>query len=218
MVPPAPASDRKDAGWQQTYDRIAGSYDWQLRLFTLLIEAWEPRERRKLVQRLNLRQGQSVLEVSVGTGSNLHLLMEAVGTGKIVGLDLSQGMLAQCRRKMVRLGIGAPIVRGEAAHLPVADESFDAALHYGGINEFGDKKLAMDEMVRVVKPGGAVVIGDEGLPPDKRNTLRSRLLLRFNPLFAHEPPMDMLPAGLMDVKLEWFWGGAFWMIVGHKRP
>src|SRR3990172_9246346 len=100
-----------------------------------------------MVRRLRLRPDDRVLEVSVGTGSNLPLMAETVGrAGRLVGLDISRGMMRQAQGKLRRRRLRADLVEGEAAALPFADGSFDAVLHFGGMNEFGDIPGAVREM------------------------------------------------------------------------
>lgn len=79
-----------------------------------------------------------MLEICVGTGTNLPLIAEKFPGVRIVGLDISRGMLGVCQRK-IRGVVRADLVEGEAAHLPFADGAFDAVFHHGGIAEFGDK-------------------------------------------------------------------------------
>ena len=166
-----------------------------------------------MVSRLELEPGQRVLEVSVGTGSNLPLMAECVGSdGTLVGLDISVGMLRQCEKKAQRRRLSTDLIEGEAAHLPFADDAFDAALQFGGINEFGDKQRAIEEMMRVAKPGAKIVIGDEGLNPDKPTSLRNRLLSRLSPLYEHKPPTDLLPPEAKDVHMVWFRAGRCYLI------
>ncbi len=166
-----------------------------------------------MVDRLALRPGQRVLEVSVGTGSNLPFMAEAVGgEGRLVGLDISRGMLRECEKKLRRKRLEADLIEGEAAHLPLADEAFDAVLHFGGINEFGEKRQAIDEMVRVAKPGARIVIGDEGLNLNKRVSLRMKLVSKLIPLYSHAPPSDLLPSKAEDVRVTWFRGDACYLM------
>jgi len=193
--------------WRDHYDRIARAYDWRERIWSLLWGISDTKERRKLVGTLQLKPGQRLLEVSVGTGSNLPLAAEGVGpTGRLVGLDISIGMLMQCQRKVARHRLSVDLIEGEAAQLPVADSAFDAVLHFGAISYFDDKhkKMAIDEMVRVTIPGGRIVISDVGLPPDKRKSLRSRLRLRVNPRHADLPPMELIPPDAKELSLTWY--------------
>ena len=198
------------------YDRRARWYNLSNRLAALLRGTSPTRERRKPVRRLNLKPGDRVLEVSVGTGTNLPLIDRRMkGSGTIVGLDISRGMLAYCERRM-RGRVSFELVEGEAAHLPFADGAFDAVFHHGGLAEFGDRGAAIAEMFRVVKPGGRVVVCDVGVPDDGRVSLVNRLLLRFQPEYNQPPPMDLVPGEAEDVRLRWYFAGAWYMIVFSK--
>jgi len=116
------------------------------------------------------------------------------------------------RRKPVRrLGLEP------AAHLPFADGKFDAVLHHGGFAEFGNKRGALAEMMRVVKPAGKVVVCDAGIPEDRQISLVNRLILFTQPEYKVPPPMDLLPAGAQDVRLSWYFRGG-WYIIEFYRP
>ncbi len=195
------------------YQRRAPLYDWANRVASLLRGASDLRERRKTVRHLNLEPGQRVLEVSVGTGTNVPLMAERLGPdGRIVGLDISPAMLARCRDKLRRHRVQADLVLGEAAHLPFPDDAFDAVFHHGGIAEFGDTRGAIEEMFRVACPGAGVVICDVGVPADRPLSLVNCFLLRFQPAYDKPPPIDLVPSAARDVKLHWYRGGAWYMI------
>jgi ubiquinone/menaquinone biosynthesis C-methylase UbiE len=199
------------------YQRRARLYDWSNRVAAFLRGASPTRERRKAVRRLRLKPGDRVLEVSVGTGTNVPLMAAETGaTAWLVGLDISRAMLDVCRAKSTRLGIATTLVEGEAAHLPFADSSFDAVLHHGGLAEFGDKGSAIAEMFRVVRSGGRVVICDVGLPEDGRVSLVNRLLLLLQPEYNQPPPMHLVPPSARDVHLRWYFRGAWYMIESTK--
>lgn len=144
-----------DAKFLKQYERIASSYDRTLRLMLLLLGIWEPRARRRdLIAPLELKRGAWVLEVGTGTGSNLLIIAKKIGkSGKLFALDLSPGMLAIAREKLAKKRLEAEFFLGNGAYLPYKDDMFDAVLHFGGINAFGEKGRAIAEMVRVAKPG-----------------------------------------------------------------
>lgn len=85
-----------DAKFLKQYERIAASYDRTVRLMLLLLGIWEPRTRRRdLVAPLELKPGDCVLEVGVGTGSNLMIIAEQIGKGgKLFAHDLSPGRIS----------------------------------------------------------------------------------------------------------------------------
>ncbi len=114
--------------------------------------------------------------------------------------------------------LGLELVEGEAAHLPFTGHAFDAVLHHGGIAEFGDKKGAIQEMMRVAKPGAKIVICDPGIPPDRRLPLVSRLLLRLSPpAYASEPPLALIPPQAEATSITWFRGNA-WYLIDFVNP
>jgi len=195
-------------------------YDWWARFYdgTNWFAAWirgasDSGERRKAVERLGLAPGMRVLEVSCGTGTNLGLLRDGVGEeGVVVGLDISAGMIERCRRKLRRYRLKARLVLGDAARLPFRGGAFDAVFHHGGIAEFPDKRTAIAEMVRVVRPGGKVVICDPGLPPDRPARWINRQLLKLQPAYAAPPPVRLLPSQAQNVRVSWIRGDAWYMI------
>ena len=195
------------------YEGRARWYDWANRIAALLRGVSGIGERRKAVRHLGLTPGDRVLEVSVGTGTNLPLIAEHVGpTGHLMGLDISPAMLARCQKKMRGEGLEVDLVEGEAAHLPFADRAFDAVFHHGGIAEFSDRQGAIAEMMRVAKPGAKVVVCDVGVPSDRKLGLTSRLLLKLQPIYDQPPPIDLIPRQAKDVRLSWFHGDAWYMI------
>jgi ubiquinone/menaquinone biosynthesis C-methylase UbiE len=195
------------------YDWWAPFYDGMNWLAARIRGASDTEERRKAVGRLALSAGMQVLEVSCGTGSNLPYLREGVGDdGRVVGLDLSAGMLARCRRKLRRKDDYADLILGDAARLPFGDGSFDAVFHHGGIAEFPNKRAAIAEMARVVKQGGKVVICDPGLPPDRPARWINRQLLKLQPAYAAPPPVRHLPPQAQKVQVSWIRGDAWYML------
>ena len=200
------------------YERRARIYDLSNRVAALLRGASPTRERRKAVRRLRAKPGDRVLEVSVGTGTNLPLLsQETGGAAHLVGLDISRGMLSVCARKLARKAVASELIEGDASRLPFSEGSFDAVFHHGGIAEFGDRKAAINEMWRVVKRGGRVVVCDVGVPTDRRLSLVNRLLLRLQPEYNKPPPLEEVPPDAADVRLSWYFGGS-WYLIEFTKP
>jgi len=100
----------------------------------------------------------------------------------------------------------------DAQRLPFPDNFFDAAFHFGGINLFGDIRLAIGEMERVARPGGRVLFGDESIAPWLRNTEYGRIGIKNNTLWNAPTPIDMLPRNAVDVHLSWVLGNCFYVI------
>lgn len=204
-----------DRDFQRQYtEKDARSYDRMVRLLSLLLGCWGPRERRKIVDLLDLRPGMRVLEVSVGTGANLPFLAQQVGPeGCLYGLDLSADMLGTARKRASAVGCPVHLVRGNAVHLPFVDRVFDAVLHFGGVNLFGDRARALAEMVRVAKPGATLVVGDEGMSEALRSGWLGRRLGKMNSLYRFRPPFHLLPWDRIEnVQLHWVWREVFWLL------
>jgi len=194
-------NDRK---WMEFYDRSASSY---FKLFHRIIPALtlgaEGRARRGWVDLLELKRGDAVLDVATGTGRNIPYLISKVGSeGVVYGVDISLGMLRYAA-EVARKKRNVVLIRANASHLPFRDDCFDAVLHVGGINTFEEKELAIKEIFRVAKSGAKIVVVDEGLDPKMRNTLRGRILLRSNALYASMPPVEEFKKLASEVSVEW---------------
>lgn len=116
-----------------------------------LFEPWAP----SLVAAAQLEEGKRVLDVACGTGALTIQAAKAVEPdGTAVGLDLNPGMLAVARRK-------APHIdwrQAPAEKLPFASASFDAVVSQFGLMFFQDRTAALEEMWRVLRPGGRLAI------------------------------------------------------------
>jgi ubiquinone/menaquinone biosynthesis C-methylase UbiE len=211
-----------DAEFQHKYDAGAETYDSNLAWLFQAFSTDELELRRWMVDLLDLEAGARVLDVGCGTGKDSLLMLDRIGpTGMLYAQDLSIGMLRVARTKLNGAQAEVEYFQTNASYLPFSDGEFDAAFHFGGINEFGEVARALREMTRVVKVGGKVVVGDEGIAPWLRRRLSGRILVRANPLYAHRPPLERLPENARDVRLHWILGNAFYVIdyrVGDGPP
>jgi SAM-dependent methyltransferase len=109
---------------------------------------------------LGVTEGARVLDVGCGVGGDVRAIAELVGkTGRVVGLDFSEGFVAEARRQSG----DHPMVeyrQGDAHALPFADDSFDAARSERVFQHLAEPAVALAEMRRVTRPGGRVVVTD----------------------------------------------------------
>jgi ubiquinone/menaquinone biosynthesis C-methylase UbiE len=201
--------------FRKLYDWTAIFYDVQSQIYAFLSRQNLKTLRSGFLAELDVRAGDRVLEVSVGTGLNLPLLPPGI---EFYGLDLSWGMLRKCRWNLRRWKLPARLFCGEAEHLPFRENSFDVVFQLGGINFFSDKGQAIREMVRVAKPGTRLLISDENekqirelyqkLPVLGRRLWRERQ--------AAGPPMDLLPAEVREVTVREHGDGRFYTLTFRK--
>ena len=214
LLPPGDLAG-KDSRWKGFYDRMAPFYDWNERAGGRLLGVHTLEERAGIIDRLHLRPGMRVLEVSPGPGVYQALLYERIGPdGELAELDLSAGMLRQCRRRARRAGREPLLVQGNGSRLPFADDAFDAVFHFGGVKLFSEPERALAEFVRVARPGATVAWGDEGFGEGAPTGWRRRTLERMNPGFLE--PQPPLPDGLEDAVTHEVMNGCAWLTVARK--
>jgi demethylmenaquinone methyltransferase / 2-methoxy-6-polyprenyl-1,4-benzoquinol methylase len=135
------------------FDAIAGVYDV---MNTVMTAGLHHRWRERAAEMACLRPGDRALDVATGTGDlALELARRTGPTGEVVGSDFSEAMLARARSKA---GGGVRFELGDALALPYPDSTFDAATVGFGARNFSDLGRGLREMVRVVRPGGRVVV------------------------------------------------------------
>jgi demethylmenaquinone methyltransferase / 2-methoxy-6-polyprenyl-1,4-benzoquinol methylase len=138
------------------FDSVAARYDLMNDLMSGgLHRLWK----RFAVARSGVRPGQRVLDVAGGSGDLTRLLAKRVGTsGQIVLTDINASMLWRGRDRLVDGGIVVPAVQCDAERLPFAGGYFDCACIGFGLRNVTRKAQALQEMVRVLRPGGCVLV------------------------------------------------------------
>lgn len=158
---------------------------------------------------LDVRAGQHVLEVGCGTGDLLSLLARLVGRdGRVVGVDKSEVMIDEARRRSSAAAVPVECMVGDANRLDFAAGSFDRCFTSAVLQHLPDPAGALAEMVRVVRPGGRVAVTEHDwetqiIASDQPASIR-RLLNFFCDEIRHGQVGRQLPGlfhalGLRDV-------------------
>ncbi|HOX05044.1 MAG TPA: methyltransferase domain-containing protein [Planctomycetota bacterium] len=148
-----------------TLDHAAGLYDWLAPLMTLGLEG---RLHRRLIAGLRLDRPMAVLDIGCGTGSltlDLHGAMPAGDGSRVLGIDAAEAMIAVAGRK-VRGRAGLEFRAALAEELPCAPESFDraASAFFFHHVHYRLKRRILEELWRVLRPGGRAAIIDVDTP------------------------------------------------------
>jgi ubiquinone/menaquinone biosynthesis C-methylase UbiE/uncharacterized protein YbaR (Trm112 family) len=166
--------------------------------------------RREVIDRLDIKPGARVLETGIGAGDNLPYLYEMHEPGEYFGMDIQQQMIKLFRKNLEKWKLEANICHADAELLPYRDESFDSVFHLGAINLFSDKKKAIDEMIRVARPGTKIVIADES---EKANRLLKLVMGKQGEVI---PPVDLVPSEMENIRLHDIWKGYGYLIEFRK--
>jgi SAM-dependent methyltransferase len=137
--------------------------------------------RKRALEVLDLKPGERVLIVGVGTGADLPLLPEGID---VTGVDLSPEMLAKARLKPVSNLSSVKLVEGDAQTLLVDEASFDAVILNLILSVIPDGNACLRSALRALKPGGRAVIFDKFLPEGKPVSPVRRFVNLFSTLFG----------------------------------
>jgi phosphatidylethanolamine/phosphatidyl-N-methylethanolamine N-methyltransferase len=142
-------ADKATDQTRSRYNRVAPLYD----LMEVPVERWAfSRWRTRLWSQV---EGKRILEVGVGTGKNIPYYPEGL---QVTAVDLSEEMLARARRRAQKLGVEVDLRQMDAQRLEFPDAVFDAALATFVFCSVPDPVAGLRELIRVVKPGGQVLL------------------------------------------------------------
>jgi ubiquinone/menaquinone biosynthesis C-methylase UbiE len=125
-----------------------------------IVPAWMGEWAQALANVAGVEKGQRVLDLACGTGVVARKAARLVGpSGKVVGLDVNEGMLHMARQLAEQKGIaGIDWRQGEASDIPFSERAFDVVLCQQGLQYFPDRQTALREMARVLVPGGQLAL------------------------------------------------------------
>ena len=144
------------------FDNISEDYDGLNRVISLGIDvSW----RKKVVKLVGENNPQQILDIATGTG-DLALMMSQLNPEKIVGLDISEGMLQVGRQKVSKANLSDKIemIVGDSENIPFPDNTFDAITVSFGVRNFENLDKGLTEILRVLKPAGKFVVLETSNP------------------------------------------------------
>jgi len=147
---------------EQMFDNISGNYDGLNRVISFGIDAkWK----KKILKIIASKNPKNILDIATGTG-DMAILMSQTKAEKIIGLDISAGMLEVGRKKIAAKNLSDKIemIQGDSENLPFENDSFDAITVAYGIRNFETLEKGLAEILRVLKPNGIFIILETSNP------------------------------------------------------
>ncbi|SMC32600.1 bifunctional demethylmenaquinone methyltransferase/2-methoxy-6-polyprenyl-1,4-benzoquinol methylase UbiE [Cellulophaga tyrosinoxydans] len=146
----------------QMFDTISTNYDGLNRVISFGIDVkW----RKRVVAILKTKKPDTILDIATGTG-DLAINLTKTGASKIIGLDISPGMLAVGKKKIEekKLNNTIEMVVGDSEKLPFEENTFDAVTVAFGVRNFENLEIGLSEIFRVLKVGGTLVVLETSVP------------------------------------------------------
>lgn len=147
---------------EQMFDTISENYDGLNRVISLgTDQSW----RRKVIQLVKDTGAKHILDVATGTG-DLAIAMAHKEVDKIIGLDISKGMLSVGAKKIAKKNLSDKIemVQADSEDMPYEDNTFDAITVAFGVRNFENLEKGLSEIKRVLKPNGLFVVLETSVP------------------------------------------------------
>ncbi len=144
------------------FDNISENYDGLNRVISLGIDvSW----RKKVVKLVGENNPKQILDIATGTG-DLAIMMASLNPDKIIGLDISKGMLEVGKKKIAKANLSEKIemIVGDSEDMPFKDNTFDAITVSFGVRNFENLDKGLTEIKRILKPNGKLVILETSNP------------------------------------------------------
>lgn len=163
ITPYKDSQEGKKKQVEQMFDNISGNYDGLNRVISL---GSDIKWRKKVIKMVGETKPSSILDIATGTGDLAIQFAENTGAEKIVGLDLSDGMLSVAKKKVAGKPLAQKIefIQGDSEALPFKDNTFDAITVSFGIRNFENLEVGLSEIFRVLKKGGIFVVLETSVP------------------------------------------------------
>ena len=163
ITPYKDSSEGKKKQVEQMFDTISENYDGLNRIISL---GSDIKWRKKVINMVAEKNPETILDIATGTGDLAIQFAENTSAKNIIGLDLSDGMLAVARKKVLGKPISEKIefVQGDSEALPFEDNTFDAITVSFGIRNFENLEKGLSEILRVLKKDGIFVVLETSVP------------------------------------------------------
>jgi demethylmenaquinone methyltransferase/2-methoxy-6-polyprenyl-1,4-benzoquinol methylase len=151
------AAETKKKQVRRMFDNIAPHYDFLNHFLSLGMDI---RWRKKAVRAVGHVPRQRILDMATGTGDVAFMLAKHYPDASIEGVDLSDNMLRVARRKATKRQMDDRVVfsQGDSESLPIGNDTYDKVTVAFGVRNFEDLKTGLQELCRVLKPGGRIVV------------------------------------------------------------
>jgi demethylmenaquinone methyltransferase/2-methoxy-6-polyprenyl-1,4-benzoquinol methylase len=162
VTPYKSSNERKKEQVTKMFDTISKEYDSLNRVISFGIDIkW----RNKVVKIVGKHNPGTILDIATGTG-DLAISLTKTSATKIIGLDISEGMLSVGRKKIEKLNLNNKIemVLADSEEIPFEDASFDAITVAFGVRNFENLEKGLSEIYRVLKTGGIFVVLETSIP------------------------------------------------------
>jgi demethylmenaquinone methyltransferase / 2-methoxy-6-polyprenyl-1,4-benzoquinol methylase len=177
IVPFKQSEQTKKEQVAEMFDKIAFRYDFLNKFLSAGIDkTW----RRKAIGQLKADKPKRILDVATGTADLAIMAEKLLHPEQIIGIDISSGMLDLGKEKIAKLLLNSKITlqQGDSETINFPDGSFDAVTVAFGVRNFEDLRRGLSEMLRVLKPGGKLVVLEFSKPKPAFRPIYS-LYMRF---------------------------------------
>jgi ubiquinone/menaquinone biosynthesis C-methylase UbiE len=229
-----PTEDHTMSQIDSTRERLIGIYRKRARHYDITSRLYpapgypERAHRRRAIEALRLRPGDSVVEIACGTGLNFSLIEQAIGPeGRIVGIDLTDAMLAQAQRRVQQRGWGnVALVQADAAEFEFP-RGVDAILCTYALTQMPECVKVLAHGAAALSPGRRLVVLDLKVPDNTPRWLTQLGIATVRPFGSlHEwivrRPWDAIRAAMQDTLLDLYWTELFFGIAflaaGFRGP
>lgn len=202
---------RHDKYVAREFDRAAEGYD-----DSRIVKSYQRRTQALVLDDTQIEKGMNILDLGCGTGwATLEIASRMEGTGRVIGLDLSEKMTEQAERKLAGLGYtNVDFIVGSASNLDY-DGYFDYVLSTNAFHHFSDKEGVFSQVWQSLKPGGVFLVQDicDDFVLMKALDLLGKIgeKAHVGSTTSRELERLLISTGFSDVevkttKLNWFWG------------